>query len=429
MAGLARRFLLVLALMSVAAGLSASPAAAPAAGQTVLRLKLAPHAAAVFLDGRELALAEAGNGARAARVPAGRHELLVTAEGYVAERRQLEAAGKRLELEVKLERSGSPLRLKAMGDTGARPKSVAYTPDGKLLVLPLLSGSGADVLDAATLSKVGRLQPPLEYARAEGFVESAYLASRDEIWVSQMHNSMIHVFDRASLSYKASFRSGGSYPKVIAFSAPVAPGRERAFVSNWVSGDVSVFDAATHELLRRVKVGGTPRGLAPSPDGKSLYIACFGSGAIFRLDLGDYSLKTFWKADGGAKRHLVVDASRNRLYATDMARDSLFAFDLASGALLAEVRIGSNPNGCVLSRDGRYVFACTRGPNGEDGYEKPGPLAGELVAVDSGALRVAWRQWGGNQPTGIALSPDGASLVFTDFLDRRVELYSLLPPL
>jgi len=413
----------------LAFGAAAAPGLSAEAGSAILRLRLAPHAAAVFLDGRELALAEADNGARVARVPAGRHELLVAAEGYVAERRALEAAGKRLELEVKLERAGSPLRLKAMGDTGARPKSVAYTPDGKLLVVPLLSGPGADVLDAATLSRVGRLQPPLEYSRAEGFVESAYLASRDEIWVSQMHNSMIHVFDRASLAYKASFGSGGSYPKVIAFSAPGAPGVERAFVSNWVSGEVSVFDAATHELLRRVKVGGTPRGLVPSPDGKCLYIACFGNGAIFRLDLGDYRLSSFWKADGGAKRHLVIDASRNRLYATDMGRDSLFAFDLASGSLLAEVRIGSNPNGCVLSGDGRFVFACTRGPNGAEGYEKPGPLAGELVAVDADRLKVAYRQWGGNQPTGIALSPDGASLVFTDFLDRRVELYSLLPPL
>jgi YVTN family beta-propeller protein len=422
--GLRRGVLAFLALCALEA-----PCLSAEAPSTLLSLRLAPHAAAVFLDGRQLSLAEADNGARITRIPSGRHELRIAAEGYEAERRELNAEGKSLEISAKLERSGSPLRLQAMGATGARPKSVAYTPDGKLLVVPLLSGPGADLLDAATLVKIGRLQPPLTYSRAEGFVESAYLASRDEIWVSQMHNSMIHVFDRASLAYKSSFKSGGSYPKVIVFSSPASPGGERAFVSNWVSEDVAVFDAASHELLKRVKVGGTPRGLVPSPDGKCLYIACFGNGAIARLDLGDYRLTPFWKADGGAKRHLVVDASRNRLYATDMGRDSLFAFDLASGRLLAEVKIGSNPNGCVLSVDGRYVFACTRGPNGAAGYEKPGPLAGELVAIDAGTLKVAYRQWGGNQPTGIALSPDGKSLVFTDFLDKRVELYSLKPPL
>jgi sugar lactone lactonase YvrE len=51
------------------------------------------------------------------------------------------------------------------------------------------------------------------------------------------------------------------------------------------------------------------------------------------------------------------------------------------------------------------------------------------VAVDAASLEVVFRQWGGNQPTGLAVSPDGRRLVFTDFLDRRVEAYDIGRPL
>ncbi len=110
-----------------------------------------------------------------------------------------------------------------------------------------------------------------------------------------------------------------------------------------------------------------------------------------------------------------------------MDRGSLFVLDAATEPLVAELDLGWNPNGCALSPDGRYIFAVTRGPNGAAGYERPGPLFGELVAVDAERLEVSWRQWGGNQPTGLAVSPDGRRIVFTDFLDRRVEAYDFRP--
>jgi YVTN family beta-propeller protein len=322
----------------------------------------------------------------------------------------------------KLERSGSPLRLSGMAATGYRPKSVAFTPDGRYIVAPLLSGRGADLIDAATLVKVGRLEPPPSYAKAEGFVESAVVPALREIWISQMHNSTIHAFDLDTLEYKASFPSGGSYPKVIA----VSPDGSRAYVSNWVSEDLSVIDTATRAVLSRVKVGGTPRGLAVSSDGAFLYVARFTGGSVLRLRLSDMELETLWAADGGAKRHLVLDEARSRLYATDMARDSLFALELPSGKLVKEVRLGPNPNTCALSPDGRTIYACTRGTNGAQGYEKEGPDSGELIAVDAESLEVVARQWGGDQPTGLAVSPDGARVVFSDFLDARLEAYDLI---
>ncbi|MDP3177147.1 MAG: YncE family protein, partial [Spirochaetaceae bacterium] len=156
--------------------------------------------------------------------------------------------------------------------------------------------------------------------------------------------------------------------------------------------------------------------------------AGFGNGAILRIRLEKMALDTFYPPDGGAKRELVLDAPRGRLYATDMDRDSLFAFDLASRAKLAEIHLGPNPNGCALSPDGKLLFACTRGTNGSRGYEYPGPDFGELVVIDAETLDVVDRQWGGDQPTGLAVSPDGSRVILTNFLDHQVEAYDIRGP-
>jgi YVTN family beta-propeller protein len=384
-----------------------------------VRFKLAPPDATLVENGSAIRLSAGGNGARIAELAPGAHMLVLSAAGYDTRVLRVVVGSKGAQVQEKLERSPSPLRLAGMVSTGLRPKSVAFTPDGRFIIAPLLSGRGADIVDASSLKMIGRLEPPAAYAKSEGFVESAVLPSLRELWVSQMHSSTIHVFDLDSFAYKASFPSGGSYPKVIAASAD----ERLAFVSNWVSEDVSIIDAATHAVSGRVKVGGTPRGLAATADGRYLYIARFSGGSILRLSLADRRLETFYAADGGAKRHLVLDEKRNRLYATDMARDSLFVFDTSTGDRIAEVHLGPNPNTCALSPDGGTIYACTRGSNGPDGYEKEGPDAGELIAVDTESLSVVARQWGGDQPTGLAVSPDGRRVVFSDFLDARLEVY------
>src|SRR3954469_20311602 len=60
-------------------------------------------------------------------------------------------------------------------------------------------------------------------------------------------------------------------------AAPVAPPKVRVYVTNEWSGDLTVINADTQTAIGTFKLGKRPRGIQPSPDGKSLFVALSGS--------------------------------------------------------------------------------------------------------------------------------------------------------
>ena len=320
---------------------------------------------------------------------------------------------------IKLEVEGGLLQLRGEYATGWQPKSAFFSPDGRRVFLPLLGQHGIDVFRRTgdVLEFERRLRVP--GSGASGFVEAFCDARRRELWVSNMEKNTVHIFDLDTLDYKTSISTGGVFPKVIAQN----PEGTITVVSNWVSRDVSVFDSEKKELLRRIPVGGIPRGMAFSSDGSLLYTAIFDEPVIAVVDMAQNKVtRRFRLYEGaGAARHVIY--RNGRLYVSDMLRGTVDILNASTGALLRSRRIGPNINTIVLSPDGRYVFASSRGRNNPDGYTLPGPDFGAVFMLRAYDLSLVERVWGRNQPTGLDISPDGRLLVFTDFLDANLQLY------
>ena len=58
---------------------------------------------------------------------------------------------------------------------------------------------------------------------------------------------------------------------------PAAAGGPRLYVTNERSGDLSVIDVGTRQIVATVPLGKRPRGVRVSPDGTVLYVALSGS--------------------------------------------------------------------------------------------------------------------------------------------------------
>src|SRR5262245_47315485 len=159
-------------------------------------------------------------------------------------------------------------------------------------------------------------------------------------------------------------------------AAPAASAAHRIYVTNERSGDLSIIDSATNEVVATVPLGKRPRGIHASPDRQTLYIALSGSPI------------------GGPN----VDESK--LPPPDKKADGIGVFDVRQNKLIKVISGGSDPEEFDLSKDGKYLYA-----SNED--------AGLLSVVDIDAGKVTQSVKVGDEPEGVTTSPDGKLVYVT----------------
>jgi YVTN family beta-propeller protein len=372
------------------------------------------------VDGEPAHLHKGENHTKAVTLKTGDHRFVFAAPGYYPTELDVHVPAKDSPLEVKLERRLASLTPVTELHTGFQPKSVAFTPDGKFLLTALLGSTGVDLFSTAPFRKIKRISFPDEIRRKAGFVEMAFLEDAGELWVSQMTTGLIHVIDMNDFTYRESFPSGGVMPKVITVSRD----QSRAFVSNWGSRTVGVIDVESREVVKTIPIDGIPRGMAVTGEDRYLYVGNYTTGGIEKIDLEILEVvKTLRFPRRGAMRHLVYDPERHLLYGSDILRGSILVLSTEDDRLLAEVPVDQKLNTIRLSPDGRFLFISSRGPNHPVTYLRKGFVFGKVYMMDTHSFDLRVWVWGGNQPTGLDVSPDGRFLVFSDFLDSRLEVY------
>ena len=182
----------------------------------------------------------------------------------------------------------------------------------------------------------------------------------------------------------------------------------RAFVSNEFGGDVTVIDVGTDRIVGRLRVGPTgvarPRGIALSPDSKTVYVAVtdptYGQSEggrqwqfILAIDVAT--------ARVGGKYHCGTDPERldvtpdgTRIYCSNEDAAGATALDVASGKVIATVRTGIEPEGVGISPDGRWVYVTAETSN-------------TITVIDAKANKPVKNVFVGDRPRFVAFALDG----------------------
>jgi len=116
----------------------------------------------------------------------------------------------------------------------------------------------------------------------------------------------------------------------------------------------------------------TPLGMAVTPDGATLYVAAFGSGAVGVFDVAQLEADTFTPSTadhiavtGGGPTGLVLDAPRGRLYVLTRFDDGVSVIDTATRSETQHIRLfNPEPEHVVAGRPFLYD-ATTTSSNGE----------------------------------------------------------------
>lgn len=298
------------------------------------------------------------------------------------------------------------------------PKGAAFSPDGKEIWITSLMNKnrGIVVFDAKTGAHIKDIVLP-----DGGGVEIIFNLSGNKAYVSQMETARVFEIDAKTKEILRIFDTKSSWTKVLAIS----PKEDFLFASNWSGNNVSIIDLKTGKLIENIPTVKTPRGIYILKDGKTLYVAGFENGEIEKINLETKERKIILKTEG-AMRHIVGDEEKGVLYFSDMGKNKIFKVNLQNDKVEEFAKTDNNPNTIALTPDKKVLIVSNRGKNHPSGnYNIPGPEWGSILFFDTSTGKMLDASVAGNQPTALAVSPDGKYFVYSDFLDGNLTLCQL----
>jgi YVTN family beta-propeller protein len=201
----------------------------------------------------------------------------------------------------------------------------------------------------------------------------------------------------------------------------------RVFVTNEMSGDMTVIDGDTLQVVATIPLGKRPRGIQVSPDGKQLFVALSGS-PIAPPGVDEDDLPP---ADKGADGIGIVDIESlellrilrgvsdpeqmslsndgKRIYVASEDTGTAVIFDVDSGEIVATLPVGGEPEGVTTSPDGKFVYMTS-----EEDHQ--------VAVIDTEQNKVVANIVVGERPRAIAFSPDGSRAYVTGEFDGTVAV-------
>ncbi len=303
-------------------------------------------------------------------------------------------------------------------ECGRQPKQVCFSPDGKFILLPLLDDSGIDIFSVEEKKITGRITPP--EAEKCGFAEEIFIPPLNAYFVSQMMTASIHEYTYPGFVFKRTIKSEGEWSKFIAW----CPEKKLLAVSNWLSNNISLIDYESGKVVRKIKTGSAPRGMVFTSKGENIISLSFESGKIEKFNVETGKRISEIKIEKGAMRHIVISDDEKTAYASDMYHRAVYEIDLKEFKIKRTAKVFNNPNTIALLKN-KWLFVSCRGPNNPSDYTKRSPVDGKIYVIDASTMKTETTITGGNQPTGLALSPDGKLLCFSNFQDATIEVWSI----
>jgi len=142
------------------------------------------------------------------------------------------------------------------------------------------------------------------------------------------------------------------------------------------SGGEHGMNGPVHSMAAHGKGGGdtmsagitcSPTWAEPSPDGRSVWVACSKSNELVEIDVGSWTLKRRVPVGEGIY-NLAASRDGRLIVGTNKRGRSVSVVDAASGRELARVPTTRRlPSGLVISPDSRYAFVTQEGVGSEPG--------------------------------------------------------------
>ena len=260
------------------------------------------------------------------------------------------------------------------------PKSVAASQTGLVSAHNMMYSHSVSIFDSESLELVKNVKDTVDFASlgVSGFsglhkgspVEGAYSPDGKYLYFTNYamygkgfnkegtdkcspadgyDKSYLSRLDLETLKIDAVYPVG-SVPKVV----KVTPDNKYILVSNWCSYTVSVISVEKEKVVKTIKIGRYPRGIAISADSAYAYVVEMGGSNIHRINLGDFSKSLI--PIGVNPRAVELSPDNKTLYATLNVSGRVISWDLEANRAIKSVKTGATARSLAISGDGSALF-------------------------------------------------------------------------
>jgi YVTN family beta-propeller protein len=186
---------------------------------------------------------------------------------------------------------------------------------------------------------------------------------------------------------------------LLASIALGGPPVDKLYVDNAEGDDLTVVDVKTLKAIGSVKVGEHPHGLAPSPDGHTLYVGIEGTGELIALDTR--TDRILWRMPVGPRPNEISITGDGRFVFVPLLFESEVAVvDVSLRRVVDRIKVARWPHNTFASADGRHIYVGSVGD-------------GRITAIDAESRKVLYEIDMGVPVRPIAITKD-ESVAYTE---------------
>jgi DNA-binding beta-propeller fold protein YncE len=140
------------------------------------------------------------------------------------------------------------------------------------------------------------------------------------------------------------------------------PDSRFAIATHPSSGQVSIVDLERYALVATLATGPAPNYAVVSPDGARIFVSNAGNDTISEIDPQRWIVRRNFVA-GKSPEHMVLSQNGQRLYVANVDDGTVSEIDAAEGVVMRTFEVGGRLHGIDLSEDGRRLFVSARERN------------------------------------------------------------------
>ena len=200
---------------------------------------------------------------------------------------------------------------------------------------------------------------------------------------------------------------GGSTVALIAVGngpsgVAVSPTADRAYVSNYDDGTVSVIDTAGNTVVTSISGFSQPYDIAVSPDGSTVWVAEHGTDTVARIQTSDNTVQAHVSV-GSDPAGPVVSPNGAKVYVANFVDGTISVVTTADNSVSTLISLTAGVNQIAITSDGATLFVS----NTLDATVVKVSVAGPSVVGTIPSTEF-------DQPYGLDLTPDDSMLFVAD---------------